>query len=274
MRKLQIAVLTCDGLGYETARALSNLSSVERVTVVESPQLRPQNVWRRIKLAYTRLGPVGCFRRVVQKPFRPLQNADAVIDPPMHYIKVSRFHNRDGLNAIRSLQPDLVVVDGTYILRESVFSIARLGTINLHCGYLPDYKGSPPAFWELFEGESSVGVSVHFVSGELDGGPIIERRRFPLDPAPDCDPIEYTRMIWCDVLRPAGIEMLCNAVTAASEGRLQATSQSSQGERIYRTPDYRQVRELRRRVAARRKGSGQETCDMPSSSTPAVRRCD
>jgi len=184
-----------------------------------------------------------------------LPSSPSEADPeaaPENLVMVSRFDHQDALDVLRDLAPDLMMVDGTYVLAESVFSIPRLGTINLHCGYLPDYKGSPPAFWEIYEGETTVGVSVHFVTADLDGGPIIDRRRFPLDPAPSGDPLDYIARVWRETLRPAGIEMLGQAVRAAAKGGLTGVTQASAEGRLFRFPHHKQVREFRRRVRARR----------------------
>jgi len=249
-RPLHVAVLTCGAHGYETAADLARLSCVRRVTVVESENLRPRGTWRRLRLAYSRKGPWGLAVAVMRKVRPP---APERASPPDDYLRVRRFHDTDGLAALQALGADLYVVDGTYILPESVFGIPELGTINLHCGYLPDVKGAPPVFWELYEGKASTGVSVHFVTADLDGGPIIARRRIGIDPAPSGDPVEYADRIWREVLRREGIEMLAEAVGSLAKGQVETIHQSTGEGRVYLHPDYRTVRALRRRVARRRK---------------------
>ncbi len=68
------------------------------------------------------------------------------------------------------------------ILKPETFETPTLGTINLHKGKLPDYRGMPPAFWEILAGESQVGVSVHFVDKGLDTGPVVKASTVPIDP--------------------------------------------------------------------------------------------
>ena len=50
---------------------------------------------------------------------------------------VMDLHDPATLDLVRGLVPDLGVVAGTYILREKLFSIPRLGSINLHSGKAP-----------------------------------------------------------------------------------------------------------------------------------------
>ena len=75
---------------------------------------------------------------------------------------------------LRECQADLAVVLGTRILRPELFSVPRLGSVNLHKGKVPEYRGMPPGFWELYEGERSAGITVHFVSAKLDAGDVVE----------------------------------------------------------------------------------------------------
>ena len=62
------------------------------------------------------------------------------------------------LHVLRELSPDLGVSLGNRVIYEEVFSLPRLGTINLHHGRIPGYRGGPPTFWELYNGEQSMGV--------------------------------------------------------------------------------------------------------------------
>jgi len=73
-------------------------------------------------------------------------------------VSSSRQLNSDSAaEALTALKPDLAIVLGTRVLRRSTFGVPRLGSINLHKGALPRYRGMPPGFWELYNGEKSAG---------------------------------------------------------------------------------------------------------------------
>ena len=93
---------------------------------------------------------------------------------------VENYHSEESLALLRGLNADLGVLYGTNIVGESVFSIPRLGSINLHQGLAPYYRGGPPVFWELFNGESEIGITVHFVASKVDTGDIILQKTLPL----------------------------------------------------------------------------------------------
>jgi peptidoglycan/xylan/chitin deacetylase (PgdA/CDA1 family) len=84
--------------------------------------------------------------------------------------------NLNGAEAVRILGEcgaDLGIVLGTRILKASTFRVPQMGCINLHKGKVPEYRGMPPGFWELYDGAASAGVTVHFVDQGLDTGDIV-----------------------------------------------------------------------------------------------------
>ena len=54
------------------------------------------------------------------------------------------------------------------------------GSINIHQGLTPYYRGGPPVFWELYNGEREIGATVHFVESKVDTGEIIAQETLPL----------------------------------------------------------------------------------------------
>lgn len=100
-------------------------------------------------------------------------------------VEVPNVNSAAAKDALRELRADLALSVGNRVIVESVFSIPRLGTINLHHGRLPDYRGGPPAFWELLNGETSMGVSVHRIDALLDHGELLARDEVPIEPGDD-----------------------------------------------------------------------------------------
>lgn len=62
----------------------------------------------------------------------------------------------------------------------TVRALARRAAINLHPSRLPEFRGPAPLFWQLRAGLRSVGVSLHHVTDELDGGPLLGQCSVPL----------------------------------------------------------------------------------------------
>ncbi|MDD4884420.1 phosphoribosylglycinamide formyltransferase [Sulfuricurvum sp.] len=78
---------------------------------------------------------------------------------------------------IREYDPDLVVLCGFMRILTPTFT-SQIRSINLHPSLLPAYKGSKAIERSFESGDQTCGVSVHWVSDELDGGEIIAQRSF------------------------------------------------------------------------------------------------
>ncbi|MDF1505730.1 formyltransferase family protein [Roseisolibacter sp. H3M3-2] len=252
---LRVVVLTCGPHGRESAAALVGLEGVEVVGVLRAPLPRPRTFVRRLKVFYRRHGPAGLARL----PFRRLAGLlargadDGAPDGPgaVPVVEIDSFVSAAGLDALRAMRPHLGVVDGTNVLKPATFAIPTFGSVNLHCGKLPEYRGAPPGFWELYNGERQVGVTIHRVTQELDGGPILAQSILPLEPAPREEPMAYLRALLERRLRPLGISLLREVVASVAAGRAVERPQPPGPHETYRFPDFRTVRELRRRVRAR-----------------------
>lgn len=259
---MKVAVLTCGTLGIEVANRLHELRDVEVVGLVSAPYSRGKSGFRqRLRRLYRAHGLRGLVAHMARKAVRrigwqedPAPRALVLLNPSIPRFDFGDFHNEACITTLRQLQPDLGVVAGTYILQEEVFSLPRLGSINLHSGKAPEYRGSAPVFWELYNGEPCVGITIHRVSSSLDAGNILLQELFPLDSAPNEDPLRYIERYRLEVLHPHGIRMLTDAVRQISDGSISEHLQDHSNARTYRNPDFRAVRELRRRVRDRKKG--------------------
>ena len=84
------------------------------------------------------------------------------------------------LDFIRDFEPDYMLLAGAPVLKESVFSLARIATLNRHLGLVPDFRGSDCALWAFaLDRPECAGYSVHVVNQRVDGGDVLLRRPVP-----------------------------------------------------------------------------------------------
>lgn len=101
---------------------------------------------------------------------------------PVEILDHRDYESREAYDAelvelIGEYTPDLVVLCGFMRILTSVFT-SNVRSINLHPSLLPAFKGAR-AIERSFESQESVcGVTVHWVSDELDGGEIILQKSF------------------------------------------------------------------------------------------------
>lgn len=255
--RMVVVVLACGDLGAEVAARLSHVPGVARVSLVTAPYRQPhRTLTGKIKHVWRTQGPAGFVRILASRlgaRGAPEQATDPRLDPRISQLHVTDFHAPHAVAQIAALAADLGVIAGTYILRESVFSLPRLGSINIHSGKAPQYRGAAPGFWELYNGETEVGITIHRVTAALDAGHILRQETFPLDPTPPEDPMTYLERYRREVLRPEAVRLVAETVASLANGTSSEWPQDPRAARMYRTPDRAAVRTLRRRVAARRR---------------------
>lgn len=66
------------------------------------------------------------------------------------------------------------------ILKSEIINHPPKGFINCHAGALPFYRGRNPLNWVLINGESSFGITTHYIDEGIDTGDIIEQRLYPI----------------------------------------------------------------------------------------------
>ena len=85
------------------------------------------------------------------------------------------------MNIIDRWQPVLVILAGFMRILSPVFVQHYMGRmLNIHPSLLPDYQGLHTHQRALDANESMHGASVHFVTEELDGGPVIIQAKVPV----------------------------------------------------------------------------------------------
>jgi len=89
---------------------------------------------------------------------------------------------RDQLNSVRCqelmerLEPDLIITSGCPLLRPGIFETPRLGTLNVHWGIAPAYRGEDTLFWPLYFGDfTQLGGTIHQIDQSIDRGPLLSQ---------------------------------------------------------------------------------------------------
>ena len=91
--------------------------------------------------------------------------------------------SRELADRIVNLAPDVMVANNWRTrLPQELFSIPRLGTVNLHDSLLPEFTGFSPVIWSLISGASRTGLTAHLMDDELDTGAILVQRSVAITP--------------------------------------------------------------------------------------------
>lgn len=112
--------------------------------------------------------PVGRGQKTSKSPVK-----EAAEKLGLRVLQPIKLKEPDFQQTIKELAPDLGVVVAFRMLPESIWSLPKLGTINLHASLLPKYRGAAPINWAIVNGETETGNSTFFLRHEIDTGPLI-----------------------------------------------------------------------------------------------------
>ena len=93
-------------------------------------------------------------------------------------VEVPHINHPDVVALADRLQPDVIAVFGTSLIRGPLLDRGRLGIFNLHGGLSPQYRGADCTFWALYNGEpDQVGCTLHRIDRGIDTGNLIAHVR-------------------------------------------------------------------------------------------------
>jgi phosphoribosylglycinamide formyltransferase 1 len=90
--------------------------------------------------------------------------------------------------------------------------------LNIHPSLLPDLRGLHTHERALAEGRAEHGCTVHYVSPELDAGPIICRARVPVLPDDDPETLAARVLVEEHRIYPEALEAVARALRAGGAG--------------------------------------------------------
>ncbi|WP_373493372.1 formyl transferase [Aquiflexum sp.] len=84
--------------------------------------------------------------------------------------------NEIGIELLNSIAPDIIFTCRAPILRPEILNIPRFGSINVHFGIAPKYRGNNTLFWALMNNDSkNIGACVHYINKGVDRGNILAK---------------------------------------------------------------------------------------------------
>jgi methionyl-tRNA formyltransferase len=133
---------------------------------------------RKLRSVGVTAAPVGLALRRVY--------AQAGEGPPLEdvaeeIVRVPTLNGDDAQSALRRLGAEVAISLDNALIREETFALPAHGTINVHHGAVPGYRGGPPVFWELLDGRDTVGFTIHRIDAGIDTGPVLAEGEVPIE---------------------------------------------------------------------------------------------
>lgn len=131
-----------------------------------------------------------------------------------------RAYNRDRLAfeadvtaELAKAQPDLICLAGFMRIMSTDFVQRWAGKVlNIHPSLLPKYPGLHTHARALEAGDAEAGCTVHWVTEELDGGPILGQARVPVFENDTEDTLAARVLVEEHKLYPAVLHRVCDGI--------------------------------------------------------------
>ena len=216
-----------------------------------------EDLWRRRGLLAIPLAAVETACKV-GRAFRPNERAiirklDGLSE---RIFFVPDMHADDVLSRVRDLSPDLGLIYGGPILKPSLFEIPIYGTLGIHHGMAPKYRGKKTTFWEVYNGEKNAGVIIQKVSVGLDTGDILRQGGVPIGKS-------FLGSVKKKV-HAMGLDLFIDAIVSVKLGEAVYRPQEGAKGKLYRDPGIRDFLGLWWRIfLGRRRNSDSASTDTP-----------
>jgi methionyl-tRNA formyltransferase len=188
MRRLVILTSMDRGLASLALPRLKETHDLAGIIKVEQTGGQKSGLRRKLKKV-GQIGLLGALNGIRIRPWfmeepmarlgiRSLEEVARECGVPIHRVPFT--NTPETIEAMQSLAPEIGISLGNSFISRSVFSIPSLGMINIHHEVLPEYKGAQSVVWQLFNGSTQTGYTIHKVNDKIDGGDILSVERRPI----------------------------------------------------------------------------------------------
>ena len=133
-------------------------------------------------------------------------------------LQPENLNDKEFINQIKAIQPDLIIVVAFRKLPFEIFSIPKYGTINLHASLLPNYRGAAPINWCLINNEKKTGVTTFFINEKIDQGDVLLKEEIIINDEDDFGSL-YLK------LSSIGSKLLVKTINGVVKDTLKASKQ-------------------------------------------------
>ena len=192
-----------------------------RILFMGTPEFAVEQLKRLVETGHEICGvftqPDKPKNRGMKMTFSPVK--EYALTHGMEVYQPTKMRDGNALAIVRELQPELIVV-AAYgrILPEDILTLPPFGSINVHSSVLPKYRGAAPINWAILDGQKETGVTIMYMTRDLDAGDIVCSKK--TDIMPDEDARELTHR-----LALLGADALEDAIEKIADGTAVRTPQ-------------------------------------------------
>ncbi|MGF2411580.1 MAG: methionyl-tRNA formyltransferase, partial [Ferruginibacter sp.] len=192
-----------------------------RIVFMGTPEFAVASLDALVKAGYNIVGVITAPDKPGGRGMQLQQSAvkKYAVENNLHVLQPEKLKNPDFLEELKSLKADLQIVVAFRMLPEVVWSMPRMGSVNLHGSLLPQYRGAAPINWAVINGEKETGVTTFKLKHEIDTGDILLQESFAIGENDTAGEVH-------DTIKEIGAAVLVKTVAGLATGNLAERPQS------------------------------------------------
>lgn len=160
-------------------------------------------------------------------------------------IETTNPYTQQTVDSISPYNADMMVLIGGFgIVKEPLLSANTGGILSFHHGDMRKYRGQPAGFWELYYGESEMGVTVQRIGAGIDNGIPIKEIKVPIMK-------KDNHISLCTRAKEMSVGMMRDAILAVQAENYRLNTLEKFGP-VFTIPNLRQYLLMRWRLITRR----------------------
>ncbi len=249
---MKIAILSTSPYGTlgHHLPSLFQCKDIEVAMVIVAPGLvaSKSKRYKRLFKKILKIGVLGAMNGVKMrkwytediKQYTDIANAETFCkEHNIAFAKAPSTNSPETQHLLRESGAEVALSLGNGYINQKVFSIPRYGMVNIHHEVLPQYQNAQSIIWEIYNGSTDTGYTIHKINKEIDKGEVLYQEKLPIvfrDTLADTVAFNYARLF--DASAKGLVKLLSHFDEYYSNAKPQGKGTS------YTTPSYRQFMKI------------------------------
>lgn len=101
-------------------------------------------------------------------------------DNKVPFYKTSSINSEQTIELFKASKADIGLSLGNGYISKKVFNLLPFGMLNIHHEVLPEYQNAQSVIWQIYNGSSQTGYTIHKINEKIDAGEILYQEQLPI----------------------------------------------------------------------------------------------
>lgn len=95
-------------------------------------------------------------------------------------VEIPKINCKETVKIFEKCNAEVGLSLGNGYIKKNIFEVPKYGMINIHHERLPEFQGAQSVIWEIYEGKSKTGYTIHKIDERIDTGDILYSEEMPI----------------------------------------------------------------------------------------------